>query len=188
MKFCSKCSATKPLDQYFRCAAKADGVQVWCKACMKAKAATWRRANPEPARERAKKWNAANPGKVLERVKAWAAANPQAARKNRRAWAERNPDAIRAVHTDRRERTRRSRVRWDPELDHFVISEAASLARRREATLGGAWHVDHIVPIRGRTASGLHNAHNLAVVPATYNHRKSNKLIEGVTPWEWLGC
>lgn len=39
-------------------------------------------------------------------------------------------------------------------------------------------HVDHIVPIKGKTVSGLHAPVNLRVIPASQNMKKLNKFLE----------
>lgn len=40
------------------------------------------------------------------------------------------------------------------------------------------FHVDHVIPIKGRVVCGLHVAENLTVIPAKENHEKLNKFAE----------
>ena len=58
--------------------------------------------------------------------------------------------------------------------NEFFISEAYELAKLRTKLTGIEWHVDHIVPLRGKLASGLHVHNNLQVIPWYENLSKGN--------------
>jgi hypothetical protein len=73
-------------------------------------------------------------------------------------------------------RSHRRSLESNLSLDEFwILQEACELARLREQMLLGKWHVDHIVPV---SKGGTSQPHNLQVVPACWNRRKSNKHSE----------
>jgi excisionase family DNA binding protein len=70
--------------------------------------------------------------------------------------------------------TRRDRIARATPVWADLAAIDAIYARRRRETLrtGIPHHVDHIVPIDGRTVSGLHVHGNLRVIPARDNVRR----------------
>lgn len=74
---------------------------------------------------------------------------------------------------------------WFGEFDDFVIKEAFILAKLRGKTTGIEWDVDHMIPLQAKSASGLHCAFNIQVIPSTLNRKKSNQMIF-TEPGEWI--
>lgn len=84
----------------------------------------------------------------------------------------------RKVTSNRAQHKRRANNKTPDELTEFVFHEASRLRDSRKELTGISWHIDHIVPINHKEACGLHVAANLQVVPAIWNHKKSNKNMD----------
>ncbi|HEX2849462.1 MAG TPA: endonuclease VII domain-containing protein [Acidimicrobiales bacterium] len=63
-KRCVKCGKVKPLSDFYTMAGMRDGHRNDCKSCNLAAKAARYRANPEPAKERARQWARENPDRV----------------------------------------------------------------------------------------------------------------------------
>jgi hypothetical protein len=86
--------------------------------------------------------------------------------------APRPPDAQR-----RDEVVRRAEPRWLTREDKRAIIQAYRDARDSTTLVGVQYHVDHIVPLKGRRVSGLHVPWNLRVLDARANLKKHNHLL-----------
>lgn len=195
MKACNKCGETKPTDAFYagfaRCKAcvsierkehyarKRDQILAYKKHhyeqnCETRKAASkeYRKANKDRLATYGKQWRLGN----AEHIAAWREAN----RERRNAMTRELRKTQRAemvLATQKRRATKlQAATSWEPEFDRLVLEEAATLAKCREALLGVKWHVDHVIPLRNKRVCGLHNAYNVAVIPALENLRKGNRL------------
>lgn len=165
MKQCSACKHEKVLTDFHKDSSKKDGCTSTCKAC---------------AIARTKQYYAQNKERVLERVSEWVDQNRDKHNKKCNAWAKRNKASVNA-RTARRYAAKTqatpSFVTHNPDF-MWMIQEAYDLAQMRTKMFDTPWEVDHIVPLRGKKASGLHTPWNLRVIPMSENRRKSNTFGE----------
>lgn len=160
----------------------------------------WRRENPDRSAAHSKAWQERHHDRYLEiqrenyrkqpeAYKAWSlmwnSANPGRKRANDAIYYRNNKDRSLAHSRKRKAAKRRAVPLWFGELDELVQFEAYQLAAMREKVTGKPWHVDHMLPIAGKTVSGLHVWNNLQVIPGRLNLAKHNRLIL-VTHGEWL--
>jgi hypothetical protein len=99
--------------------------------------------------------------------------------KNRQKQLERqklNP-ALYAAHTAKRRAALLQRTpKWLTDQDFADIKKFYALAHELSQAYGFLWHVDHIIPLQGKTVSGLHVVDNLQIIPANVNIAKNNKF------------
>jgi hypothetical protein len=109
--------------------------------------------------------------------KAWAERNRDRLKATARRWYQRNLAYARIQLAISQASRRQRRVLWaNQEAIAAFYVEAALLTR----STGRVHAVDHIIPLKGRTVSGLHVENNLRIVERFENAKKSNK-------WESLG-
>lgn len=89
-------------------------------------------------------------------------------------WIKRNPQKEYARWLKKKQAKKQRTVKWNTELTDLACLEALDLCKRLEKLTGSVWHLDHIVPLRGKTVSGLHVWNNFQVLPAAVNIKKSN--------------
>jgi hypothetical protein len=123
----------------------------------------------------ARAWAANNKAHVLtQKRESYKKADKAAIAARKSACNKANPSKARAHRATRKAAARLRTPKWDTELTELVSLEAHDLARLRAIHTGIDWHVDHVIPLRGRKVSGLHVWNNLAVIPAVENMRKHN--------------
>ena len=157
-----------------------------CDACLeftKQLKNNWDVAN----RDKNKAWRDAHPEKMAEYKKNWQEKNNEKYKQNLKRWKKDNPAKILADFHKRRASQIQATPKWYGEFDAFVMHEAALLSRHRSAVTNVKWHIDHMIPLQSKTASGFHCASNIQVIPEALNVRKRNTMTF-TKPYEWVNA
>lgn len=135
----------------------------------------WREKNREKKRADNRAWELANPEKAKASKEKYANANREKKNRRARVYHSENPH-LRLAYTRKRQAAKQQRTPPWFNADHlWMTKEAYALAKIREKIFGFKWHVDHIVPLQGKTVSGLHVPWNLQVIPEKVNYQKGNR-------------
>lgn len=148
---CRVCSKDKPTSEFYLTRTKV--LSTMCKECHADYGRQWRKNNPDKAATLSKRSRDTNYEKCLERTKAWRKANLKY-------------DAHRA---------KLYRMRKAQQVPPWAHIEAI---KHIYLTCPDGYHVDHVVPLKGKLVSGLHVETNLQHLPARENMQKRNKYAE----------
>lgn len=193
MRKCRLCSEVKDDSLFYK---RENGkLRTECKACIVKKTAKWYYADHEAKKEWHRQhhkkrleanpnWYSENYAKNKERLSAYDAMYYQTKNKEKRLqqvknWAQNNrgrANANKKAYKVAKIKACPAWVREDEDL-MWMMAEAYELAVMRTNMFGFPWHVDHVVPLRGKDVSGLHVPWNLQVIPGKENMSKSNKFV-----------
>ena len=91
-------------------------------------------------------------------------------------WKQANPAKINAMAACRRAAIVKATPPWLTEAHWQQIEAVYAEASRISRATSVEHHVDHVYPLQGRKAKGLHVPWNLQVLVGSENYSKSNKL------------
>lgn len=134
-----------------------------CSECERIKLSTQRLDNPE-----------------LQKIKKQASyqRNKKHILAQKRDYRQANKGKINALVSARKKYIKQRTPKWVNTEEMWLIKEVYDLSTKRTKMTGFVWHVDHIIPLQGKTVSGLHVMANLQVIPGVDNIRKKNKYAE----------
>ena len=190
MKTCNKCNIEKDLSCFGKNKAMKDGLHSSCKECINAINRKFSKENPEAKKEYSRKWVRENKEKHAAYNKQWIANNREKSTAYSKKWQSLNKEYVteyrkqhkltnRAAYTALENKRRASKLlrtpTWLTEEHLNQIKLEFELAAWCTKVIGVKYEVDHIVPLQGKTVSGLHVPWNLQVITKTDNIKKSNK-------------
>lgn len=159
-KQCTKCAETKLFTEFRKHNSTKDQLTTYCKTCLYAGQ---------------KEWKAKNKEKVTDWWSEYRKENRLQLRQNAKKWREVNKGKKNADTAKRFAAKMQRMPKWLTKEEKLRMSCYYQVAAMRTQESGYAWHVDHIVPLRGETVSGLHVPWNLRVIPAQENMNKGNR-------------
>ncbi len=168
MKYCYKCKQFKELDLFGKNKSRKDGLSDECKNCKRQQDRDYAAKNREKAKQRASKWYYDNKEYALQKNKVYSI-----------EWRKYNKDRHAAQENKRRALKLNATPKWLTGKQYKEIEAFYWLAKLQEELTDTKYHVDHIVPLKGKTVCGLHVPWNLQVLSAKDNLSKSNKVWEG---------
>lgn len=180
MKTCTKCN-TEYLLTGFHKGTNPDGYRTWCKICVAEYKKQYVAKNGIRIRAQQKEYSDKKYPERREYYQQRYLSRKEFSLEQNRLWRKNNPESHAARESKRRASKLQRTPLWLTEDDHWMIEQTYELAALRTKMLGFSWHVDHIIPMQGKTVSGLHVPWNLQVIPAVENNRKYNKLVENIS-------
>lgn len=147
MKQCTKCKEYKSLVDFHKTKQTKDKYTFHCKEC-----------NKNAQKEYYKK----HQKKVILKVKEWQA---------------NNKSKVTAINKNYKYSKVNATPSWLTDKHNEQIESFYWLAKLQQELDDTEYHVDHIIPIRGKEVCGMHVPWNLQIIPALDNIRKGNKIV-----------
>lgn len=164
MKICAACNTEKTESEFRAKKDTKDGLHPWCVNCCR-----------EYGRQHYRK----NKQTYIDKAKTWIKNNAES-RTNTNAKYKKNNRAKHTADTAMYRAAKDQRTpKWLTEFDLLHIKCLYQVAAMRTRESGEPWHVDHVIPLRGKNVSGLHVPSNMRVIRGEDNVRKKN-TYEGV--------
>lgn len=126
-------------------------------------------ANKDKFKAYHKKKAAKYPEREAEYKRKWRERNRERHNAYNKAWAKENSGKVTAYAREYQALKLNRMPKW-------LTAEQINAIKKVYENRPKGYHVDHIIPLKGKNVSGLHVPWNLQYLPAKDNLKKSNKL------------
>jgi hypothetical protein len=190
-KMCIDCGEESPVDNFPKNPRMDDGLLNRCKSCEYTRVKEWRKSNRGRVKFLQDRWRKDNPeqfkqhlvkyqSKTVEKRSAWRRAryanNRESELAKCRAYQKGNVEYQSRKNATRRVAHVNATPKWLTALQKAQMTAFYEISKARTVQTGIRHHVDHIVPLRGKVAAGLHVPWNMQVLTGVENNKKFNSL------------
>lgn len=169
MKTCSKCYIEKPNDCFNKSKKARDGLFTYCKECRKDVNAAWRSTNSNYMSD----YYSAHNEKIIQKSKEWYLKNKEHGKAIRRKYSKENRNIKNTLEAKRRTAQLLRTALWADQEKIKAYYDVCAFFNEVNGYI--KYHVDHVVPLQGKSVSGLHTHNNLQIIPAKENMSKGNR-------------
>lgn len=176
MKRCYKCKKNKGVIEFAKHKNRRDGLSARCKSCDKEYKKEYYEINKSIINEKTSVYYKNNSSRIKKQMKEYARINKAILKNYKRKWKKDNVDKVRFTNAKRRAEKLNATPKWLTKDQLKEIANIYKRAKELEKTTGLKYHVDHIVPLKGKNVCGLHTPWNLQILTAEENIKKGNRL------------
>ena len=175
-KNCNKCKQTKKLTEFCKNSLSYLGLSNKCKDCAKLYNKEYREKNREKLLKKDNERYKNNREVLKKKAREYKLKNKDYYNKHNKNYYKLNKHIFLAANSKRRKVILRATPQWLSEPDKGRIEDFYWFAQDLYKVTGEVYHVDHIVPLQGKTVCGLHVPWNLQILPADLNLSKGNNM------------
>ena len=166
MIICRDCLISKGSCEYYITNKSTGQLRSECKSCSKIRNLPSRIKNRKKASDQKKIYRIENVEKIRESNRLYNINNRDKIKIYQRKHLKENPEYYRNRSAQRRYKSTRATIYQHQKQEIRLFYKNCPLG----------YHVDHIIPLKGSTVSGLHCLENLQYLPSMENLKKGNKF------------
>lgn len=119
-----------------------------------------------------------NNNRYLSYIVSYVEKNKKTIRETATRWQKNNKGKVNSETAKRHAAKMLRMPKWLSTEQKQDIKDLYTMASELEKVFPWKQHVDHVVPLQGKTVSGLHVPWNLQIIPAVWNIAKGNRHID----------
>lgn len=184
LKICGGCKKALVLSEYHKQTKSSDGLQTYCKECLKIRQRLRYKKNRQKEINKSKVWNKNNPDKCAASMRMCRERKPEHFKNYNKEWKRKNPDKVKAWDSNK---SARRRIQKNS-IIYKITGEDWALIKEKQNFLcfyckkRKILSQDHTIPLIN---GGNHIKENIVAACISCNSRKSDLPIEIFAQRNW---